>query len=321
MTSTTTTASPTAAPTPNRPDTGVDAVTGAFSYSGRAIAKQLISRGREVRTLTGHPDRAPASTPIDVRRLDFDDLPALVDSLQGVTTLFNTYWVRFARGRVDHSLAVENSRTLFQAAKRAGVRKIVHVSILHPSASSPYPYFKGKALVERSLLETGIPYASLRPSVLFDEDGVLLNNIAYLLRRIPIFAVGAKGDYRIRPIHTDDLATLACNAATWTDDRIVDAVGPDRPTFVELVEEIRAAVGGRAKIVHVPGPVLIGASKCLGAVLRDQLLTKDEYGAMSDGLADSTAEATGATRVAEWITDHRDTLGIRYANEVQRHFK
>ena len=153
-------------------------------------------------------------------------------ALQGVTTLYNTYWVRFAHGSVDHFLAVENSRTLFTAARTAGVQKIVHTSILHPTDSSAYPYFRGKALVERALAETELPFAVLRPSVLFDDRGVLLNNIAWLLRRLPAFAVGGDGNYRIRPIHVEDFATLALEASAWCDDRTVDAVGPERPTLL-----------------------------------------------------------------------------------------
>lgn len=302
-------------------DTGLDVVTGAFSYSGGSIARHLLLAGRRVRTLTGHPERGADRSDIDVRPLDFDHPAKLAASLAGATTLYNTYWVRFAHRGVDHALAVENSRTLFRAAARAGVRKIVHVSILHPSGASPYPYFRGKALVERALAETGLPYAALRPSVLFDEHGVLLNNIAWLLRRFPIFAVGGGGGYRVRPMHVDDLARLALEASTWPDDRVVDAVGPERPTFVELVELIRAAVGGRARIVRVPAPILLGMSTALGAVLRDVLLTADEYHSMAEGLADSDAPATGAVRLSEWLAGHGGSLGARYANELDLHFR
>jgi uncharacterized protein YbjT (DUF2867 family) len=201
------------------------------------------------------------------------------------------------------------------------VQKIVHISILHPSADSPYPYFRGKALVERALAEIGIPYATLRPSVLFDERGVLLNNIAWLLRRIPIFGVGGRADYRIRPIHVDDLAALALRSSRWTDDRIVDAVGPERPTFMELTRQIHDAVGSRARIIRMPGPLVLVASKMLGAVMRDVLLTPEEYHSMAAGLADSDAASTGSVALSEWISAHGDTLGRRYANELDLHFR
>ncbi len=301
-------------------DSGVDVVTGAFSYSGAAIAKALVAKGRNVRTLTGHPERGLDHTAIDVRPLDFDDQIGLVESLRGATTLFNTYWVRFAHGQVDHDLAVANSRTLFLAAKRAGIRRIVHISITNPRFDSPFPYFRGKALTERALAESGVSYAVLRPAILFGGDGVLINNIAWLLRRLPVFAVGSTGDYRVRGVHVDDLAQLCLKVAAGTDDSVTDAVGPERPTFNELVESIRHAVGARTRIIHVPGVLVPPLSSVLGLPLRDVLLTKEEYQAMAAGLADTEGPPTGTIRLSSWITEHRDSLGVNYANELTRHF-
>jgi uncharacterized protein YbjT (DUF2867 family) len=301
-------------------DTGLDVVTGAFSYSGRAITAALTDAGRRVRTLTGHPGRAPQDSPVEIRPLDFDDQLGLVASLEGVTTLYNTYWVRFAHARIDHELAVANSRTLFWAAKRAGVQRIVHVSITHPSVDSPWPYFRGKALVERALVEAEVPYAVLRPAILFGGDGVLLNNIAWLLRHLPVFAVGGRGDYRIRAIHVDDLAQLCVRKGAEGEDSVTDAVGPERPTFVELVGSIRDVIGSRARILHVPGVAVPLLSRLVGLALHDVLLTSDEYEAMAAGLADTDGPATGTTALSEWLVAHKDDLGRQYANELQRHF-
>ena len=300
-------------------DSGLDAVTGAFSYSGQAIAKALTDSGRKVRTLTGHPNRA-TGTAIEVHPLDFDDQIGLVESLEGVTTLYNTYWVRFAHQRIDHDLAVENSRTLFLAARRAGVERIVHVSITHPSVDSPLPYFRGKALVERALAETGVSYAVLRPAILFGGDGVLLNNIAWLLRHLPVFAIGGRGDYRIRGIHVDDLAQLCLEKGAERGDSVIDAVGPERPTFVELVNSIRQAVGSRSLVVHVPGAALPLFSRAVGTAIGDVLLTRDEYRAMANGLADTDGSATGPTALSGWLVENAPGLGLTYANELKRHF-
>jgi uncharacterized protein YbjT (DUF2867 family) len=315
---TTTTPKPASGTTPV--DTGVDVVTGAFGYSGRAIAQRLLVNGRSVRTLTGHPQKADPAQAIDVRELNFSDLPALVRDLEGVTTLYNTYWVRFAHGNTSHAQAIENSRTLFHAARHAGVQRIVHISITNPTIESPYPYFRGKALVERALAETGVPYAILRPAILFGNDGVLINNIAWLLRRLPVFAVGGRGEYHVRPVHVEDLADLCIRAAGQADNSIIDAVGPERPTFLEIVHSIRSAVDSRARIVCVPGALLPPLSSVLNRVLHDVLLTKDEYHAMADGLADTLGPATAPTALSHWLTENGASLGIDYANELERHF-
>jgi nucleoside-diphosphate-sugar epimerase len=302
-------------------DTGLDVVTGAFSYSGRAIAAALLENGRQVRTITGHPGRAPADSPFEDYPLDFDDQLGLVASLEGATTLYNTYWVRFAHQRINHDLAVANSRMLFNAAKRAGVQRIVHISITHPSAESPWPYFRGKAMVERSLAETGIPYAVLRPAILFGGDGVLINNIAWLLRHLPVFAVGGRGDYRVRGIHVDDLAQLCVERGADREDSVTDAVGPERPTFLELVKSIRSVTGSRARIIRVPGAAMPLLSRALGVFLHDVLLTREEYQTMHDGLADTDGPATGTTALSSWLAEHRSDLGLHYANELARHFE
>jgi uncharacterized protein YbjT (DUF2867 family) len=201
------------------------------------------------------------------------------------------------------------------------VRRIVHTSITNPSLDSPYPYFRGKAVVERILAGTPVPSAIVRPAILFGGDGVLVNNIAWLLRRAPVFAIGGRGDYRVRGIHVDDLARLCVRLGAGSHTVTVDAVGPQSVTFREMVDAIRVAVGSRARVVSVPGPVLVGLSSMLGAALRDTLLTRDEYRAMADGLADSAAPATGETAFTDWVAAHGPELGRVYANELDRHFR
>jgi uncharacterized protein YbjT (DUF2867 family) len=309
------------APPDGFPDRGFDVVTGAFSYSGAAITRELARAGRRVRTLTGHPERDRSGGAVDIRPLDFSDVRGLTDSLAGAVNLYNTYWVRFRRGTTDHDRAVANSRTLFRAAREAGVERIVHVSIVHPGIESPYSYFRGKAEVERDLFEVGIPAAVLRPAILFGGDGVLLNNIAWLLRHLPVFGIGGSGEYRVRPVHVDDLAALAVAAGAERANSTVDAVGPDRPTFLELVHTIREAIGSRSLVVRVPGAVVPSLAWALGLVMRDVLLTGDEYRAMAAGLADTDGPATAPVSVLEWIRDNADGLGRRYANEIDRHFR
>jgi uncharacterized protein YbjT (DUF2867 family) len=201
------------------------------------------------------------------------------------------------------------------------VRRIVHVSITNPSFDSPYPYFRGKAAVEQALRDLGVSHAVLRPAILFGGNGVLINNIAWLLRRLPVFAVGGSGEYHIRPIHIDDLAQLCVRAGTATTTETIDAVGPERPTFIDLVRTIKNAVGSRSQIIRVPGTLIPPAARLLGLALRDTLLTADEYQGMADGLADTDGPATGDTALSRWIIDHKDTLGRDYANELTRHFR
>ena len=302
-------------------DSRLDVVTGAFSYSGAAISRELHRRGRQVRTLTGHPDRAPADTDIEIRPLNFADRTELTRSLEGAHTLNNTYWVRFAHGQVTHDVAVRNNRILFGAAAEAGVQRIVHVSITHPSLSSADSYFRGKAEVEQALAIAGVPYAIARPAILFGGKGVLVNNIAWLLRRLPVFAIGGGGEYRVRAIHVDDLARLCADLGERAGNELVDAVGPQSLTFRAMVTAIKQAVRSRAVLVPVPGALIPPMAAALGLVLRDTLLTAGEYRAMAAGLADSEAPATGSVVFTDWVREHGPELGLHYANELDLHFR
>ena len=302
-------------------DTGLDLVTGAFSYSGSYNAQRLLSEGRRVRTLTFHPDRPhPLRDRVDVRPYSFGDVAALADSLDGVTHLYNTYWVRFDHDATTFADAVENSRALFFAARRAGAARIIHVSIANPRLESPLPYYRGKAQVERALAEVGIPYSIVRPTLVFGgARDVLTNNIAWILRRAPVFAVPGDGRYRVQPVHVDDLARIAVAQAAAGPDAIVDAAGPETMTFDEFVLLIRAAVGSRAPIVHVP-PVLMGAAaRGLGLLVGDVVLTTDEIKGVMAGLLASDSPPLGAISFRDWLA-RSELLGADYANELERHF-
>jgi nucleoside-diphosphate-sugar epimerase len=303
--------------------TETDLVTGAFSYSGSRIAELLIESGRGVRTLTNHPDREHTlRARVQASPYRFDDPAALARSLEGITTLYNTYWVRFERGRTTFANAVANSRALFEAARRAGVARIVHVSIANPSIDSPLPYYRGKALVEHALATAGVPYAIVRPTFFFGGGrDILANNIAWILRRMPLFVVPGDGRYLVQPVHVDDLARICVRAAHGRGGVIMDAAGPDTMSFEELVRAIRDAVGRRTPILHEPPAAMAALARALGLVVRDVVLTADEIRGLTSGLLVSHQPALGHISFLEWLKEHGPTLGRAYANELDRHFR
>ena len=300
----------------------LDLVTGAFSYSGSYIAKRLLDGGHQVRTLSFHPDRPhPLRGCIEALPYRFDDPEALARSLAGVATLYNTYWVRFDHGQTSFDQTIERSRALFGAAQRAGVQRIVHLSITNPSTSSPLPYFRGKALVEHALAEAGVPYSIVRPTWIFGGDrDVLVNNIAWILRHMPVFAVPGSGAYKVQPVHVEDLATICTNGDRLGDKPVVDAAGPETMRFDELVALIRTAVRARAPIVHVPAPVMALAARALGVLLHDVIITPDEIDGLMAGLLVSAQPPLGEIAFSEWLHGNGGSVGRTYANELRRHF-
>ncbi|MBV9716338.1 MAG: NAD(P)H-binding protein [Solirubrobacterales bacterium] len=303
--------------------TETDLVTGAFSYSGSRIAELLIESGREVRTLTHHPDREhPLRARVQASPYRFDDPLALIRSLEGITTLYNTYWVRFERGRTTFAAAVANSRALFEAARRAGVARIVHVSIANPSIDSPLPYYRGKALAEDALAAAHIAYSIVRPTWIFGGGrDILANNIAWILRHMPIFVVPGDGQYLVQPVHVDDLANICLRAANGGSGEVVDAAGPDAMPFGALVRAIRDAVGKNTPIMRVSPAAMTALAQALGFLLRDVVLTADEIRGLTAGLLVSHRPALGHISFIEWLDESGPTLGRGYLNELDRHFR
>jgi NADH dehydrogenase len=295
-------------------------VTGAFGFSGRYIARRLLGEGRRVRTLTNKPANGdPLGGRIEVRPLRFDDRTALVESLRGAAVLYNTYWVRFNHRTFSYASAVDNTLRLFEAAKAAGVGRVVHVSITNASEESPFEYFRGKGRLERALRESGHRYAILRPAVLFGQEGILLNNIAWMLHHFPIFGVFGDGRYRLQPIYVDDLAVLALELGDLQSNEEVDALGPETFVYRDLVTTVGEIIGRPRRIVSIPPWLGLAVARMVGRVLGDVLVTRDEIaGLMGDLLYGPGAPLKGTTRLTEWARENASTLGRVYLSELAR---
>ncbi len=297
------------------------AVTGAFSYSGKYITRRLLERGAEVVTLTGHPDRPnPFDGRVRAFPLNFADASSLTSSLRGADVLVNTYWVRFDRGMNTQPAAVENTRRLVEAAALADVKRIVHISITNPSADSHLPYFWGKAANEKFVTDSGLSYAILRPTVLFGKEDILINNIAWLLRRFPFFALPGNGSYRLQPVYVDDLAALAAEAVFETNNSLRDAVGPDIFTFREMVELIGTRVGARRPLVQVQPQLALRAAQFLSLFVGDVMLTPEEVDGLMADLLVSKGPPLCQTKLGDWLEENKNTVGAKYASEIARHY-
>lgn len=282
------------------------AVTGATSFTGRFIAQRLVAEGHEVRNLTrwvlADPDRLQAA-------------------LDGSDTLYNTLWIRFERGPITYAWATDRCRMLFEAARRAGVRRIVHISVINASRDAPTAYFRAKAVVEEALVASGLSHAIVRPTVSYGPGDILINNLAWTLRRMPVFGVPGDGRYPIQPVHVDDVAEVAIRAGGHTDDVTVDAGGPDIFAFDDFVALVRKAIGSRALIVHMPVTASLAAARAIGLVVRDVVLTRHEVTELQQRLMFSNQPPTGRIRLADWLAANADTIGRRWSNELDRHFR
>lgn len=296
------------------------AITGILGYSGRYMAQEAERRGYRVLGLTQHTNRA---NPLGC---ELRAMPWSGGTLDGVDVLINTYWVRFnyngGKRHFSHEEAVRNTLSLFAEAKRAGVRRIVHVSITHPDTESGLSYFRGKAELEEALAGLGVHHSILRPAVLFGEspaESILINNMAWCLRHLPVVGVFGKGNYGIQPIHVQDLAEGALDEATGNEPRrILRATGPETYSFAELWKMLGRGMGCPRPVLSMP-PALGFAAACLiGKWQKDVMLTWDEVRGLSEGRLAVEEPGIGRRSLAAWIQTHADTLGRTYERELER---
>ena len=295
------------------------AVTGAFGYSGRYIAWRLLDKGNKVITLTNSLHRKnPFGEKVQAHPFCLDNPDKLIDILRGVSVLYNTYWVRFNHKKFTYADAVKNTITLFDAAKEAGVERIVHISITNPSDDSHLEYFSGKAKLEEALKDSGISYAILRPTVLFGKEDILINNIAWALRRLPVFGVFGNGQYRLQPIYVDDLAELAVNQGENKEDTVINAIGPETFTYKGLVETIGDIIGKKRPVISIPPAVGYIACILIGKLVNDVIITREEINGLMADLLYVDSPPAGKIKLTDWVGEHADSLGRRYTSELAR---
>lgn len=303
------------------PPTETIVITGAFSYTGKYATWILLERGYKIRTLTYHPERQNAfGNRVQVFPYSFENPDRLAEILHGASTLINTYWVRFPHGKATFEGAVRNTRTLITAAKTAGVRRIVHVSIANPSLDSPLGYYRGKAQLEQAVVESGLAYTILRPTVIFGLEDILINNIAWFVRRFPVFAIPGDGRYGIRPIYVEDMARLIVDAVEREGNTALDAVGPEIFSFEELVKGIAAQMRRSIRLLHTPMAAAYVATRVAGWFVDDVILTWEEYKGLMAGLLAPEGPSSGRTRLSQWLGANVEHIGRRYASEMARHY-
>lgn len=295
------------------------AVTGAFGYSGKYIAQKLLDKGHKVITITNSLNRQnPFGEKLDAYPYNFDSSDKLIQTLRGASVLYITYWVRFNHKTFTHADAVRNTKILFDSAAEAGVERIVYVSITNPSEDSDLEYFSGKGKLENYLKGTGVSYAILRPAVLFGKEDILINNIAWTLRKLPVFGVFGNGQYRLQPIYVDDLADIAVQEGENRKNKIVNCIGPETFTYRELARTIGQFIGKKRPIVSVPPLFGYLVGSFIGKIYNDRFITRDEIEGLMADLLYVESQPNGKTKLTNWAKAHCRTLGLQYSSELIR---
>jgi uncharacterized protein YbjT (DUF2867 family) len=298
------------------------AVTGSFGFTGRALTERLLAAGSEVVTLTRRSGSGdPLAYRVTVRSFAGASSDELAADLDGVDTLFNTFWLRFPRDGATFEGAVARSAELLAAARDAGVRRVVHVSVVNAAADAATPYVRSKAALEAVVRASGLEWVIVRPTLTYGPSDILINNLAWALRRLPVYGMPGLGRYTVQPVHVDDVARICVEAAAGPAGVVVDAAGPETMAYRELVDRVRTAVGSRSLVLPMPGAFVLAAARLLGLVVRDVVLTGDEISELTSSLLTSHEPPRGEIRISEWLPANAPALGHRWSSELARNYR
>ena len=145
--------------------------------------------------------------------------------------------------------------------------------------------------------------------MIFGKEDILINNIAWTLRHLPVFGVFGSGGYRLQPIYVDDLADLAVRCGAERENVIIDAIGPETFTYRGLVETISRLIGVRRPILSMPPRLGYWAGKLIGALVGDVLITQEEIEGLMADLLYVNSPPAGSTKLTDWIKQNANTLG------------
>jgi NADH dehydrogenase len=299
----------------------MDVVTGSFGYIGKYITQELLTRGQKVKTITTHPDKPnPFGDQVEAVPYHFENPEKLTQYLQGCDYLFNTYWIRFNYQKWSFDKALINTQILFECAKAAGIKKVVHISVTNPLLRDELPYYRGKAMQEKALQDSGLEYAIIRPTLVFGKEDILVNNIAWTIRKFPLTPIFGSGQYRVQPIFVKDLARIAVDQALLSGSQTLDAIGPETFTYQEFLKLIASEISPNTLFLPVPPTVGVLMGKVIGFLIRDVLLTQDELTGLMGNKLTSDQAPNAETRFTDWIGENHQFLGTSYTSELKRHF-
>ncbi len=278
-------------------------ITGASGFIGGAIAGRLIDRAA-LRSLTFHPAKNRFGDRLPSFAYDFDRPERMVEAFRDVDVFVNSYYIRFNHRDATFERAVQQTRALIDAARAAHVRKIVHVSVSNADERSDLPYYRNKGRIERLVRESGLEHTILRPAIVVGPGDILVNNIAFFLRHLPVFTVFGRGRYRTQPMMLEAFAEVAVAAIDGAHpNETLPLAGPSDWTT--------PALGALAGL------------KVAGLVLRDVVLTGDEVKGLTREYLYTQQPLRYGGDFRDWLVQDAvaSTLGRRYESELARHFR
>ncbi len=232
-------------------------VTGATGFLGRRVVQRLLDTNHEVRAMVRRPGNESvfSTPPSEVCYGDVRDTDALAEACRGVAEVIHLVAVIRGGSRQFDAINRQGTANVVAAAREAGsVRRIVHLSAVGAANVPRLRYLHSKWAGEQEVVNGGIPYVIIRPSLIFGPGDEFTNAIAALVRLLPVTPIIGSGNNRLQPIHVEDVARCVALSLSGNirGNRTVEIGGPEQLAYNEIVGVVSHVLGRRRILVNVP---------------------------------------------------------------------
>lgn len=256
-------------------------VFGGSGFLGRHTVRALARAGFRIKVATRHPNRAFFLRPlgsvgqIDFVKCDVSDKDAVAEALKGAQAVVNLTGILFEKGQTFEDVQTDGAAHIAEAAAKAGVTALVHVSAIGADAESDSSYAVTKAAGEQAV-RTSFPKAViLRPSIIFGPEDGFFNKFAEMARFFPALPLIGGGKTRFQPVFVGDVAQAILTALSRQDGRTYELGGPSIYSFRELLQLILREIDRKRALVPLPFGIAFLQAALL-QLLPKPLLTVDQ---------------------------------------------
>ena len=247
-------------PKPIEADARVIFVTGGTGFVGREVVRELSAAGYRPRLLVRNPQHPAAKSlaekfRAEIRKGDVTEGTSLSEAMagsQGVIHLVGI--ISEAREKTFENVHIRGARNIVEATKKAGVKRLVHMSALGTRPNAASRYHQSKWMAEEAVRQSGLDYTIFRPSLIFGPGDQFVNLFAKLARYSPILPMMGPPTTRFQPVAVETVAAAFVRSLgePKTIGRTYDLCGPDTLTLPEILEEILLATKKRRLKVQIP---------------------------------------------------------------------
>jgi len=256
------------------------AVTGGTGFVGRNLVSRLLKDNHEITVLSNRRSAQDFfGDKVRVVSGSVHNLTDILPAFQGSQVVYHLVGIiAETRKNTFEKTVAEGTKNVVAACREAGVTKVIYLSSLGTSAEARSAYHKTKYRAEQSVINNGLEWVILRPSIIYGKSDGFLTIMSKIIRGLPFVPIFGDGKYKLQAIHIDDLTEALAQAALNSKavGQIIDLGGPEQLEYVQVINYLKKALGKKRLNFHIPFGVIRPVAGLMELFLKPAPLTRDQ---------------------------------------------